>query len=110
VGHTGAAEGFNQSFFDNTVFNVKGKLAAALLGSAPADTVGITGNIGDLLGLDPSALFGNGSGTVVGAFCYNAHSLNFVRGSVRTHICHCKKFSFQIRPQNRTHFLSSYII
>ena len=42
VGHTGAAEGFDQRFLDHAVFDVQREFAASLLRSAPADTVGQT--------------------------------------------------------------------
>ena len=77
VGHAGAAQGLNQSFFNDAFLHVQGQLAAALLRSAPADTVGETADIGDLLGLNPLALFGNGSGAMVSALTDGAHMLYF---------------------------------
>ena len=58
---------------------VEGKLACALLGSTPTNTVCKTGNILDFLCLYPCALFGNGCGTVVRTLGYYTHILNFVR-------------------------------
>jgi hypothetical protein len=77
VGHTGAAQGLDQSFFDDAFLNVQGQLAAALLRSAPADTVGETADIGDLLCLHPLAFFRNGSGAMVCALTDGAHVLYF---------------------------------
>jgi hypothetical protein len=77
VGHTGAAQGFHQSFFDDTLLNVQGQLAATLLGSAPANAVGKTADIADLLDLHPLTLFGDGSRAVVSTFAYGAHVLYF---------------------------------
>jgi hypothetical protein len=77
VGHTGAAQSLDQSFFDDAFLNVQGQLAAALLRSAPADTVGETADIGDLLCLHPLAFFGNGSGAMVCALTNGAHVLYF---------------------------------
>jgi hypothetical protein len=90
VGHTGAADGLNQSFFDNTVLNVQGELASALLRCTPAHTVGVCGNVGDLLCLNPLALFGNGSRTVITTLVYYAHVLNLKALCVRiiTYVAH----------------------
>ena len=77
MGHARAADCFNKSFFNNAVFNIKRKLAGALLGSAPAHTVSETADVLDFLGLNPLALFGDGSGAVVGSLGYTAHFLYF---------------------------------
>jgi hypothetical protein len=87
VSHTGATDGFNESFFDDTVLNVEGKLASALLGCAPTDTVSIAGNVGDLFCLNPFAFFGKRSGTVVGALCYATHGFNFMGINEFCHGC-----------------------
>ena len=73
MGHTGAADGFNKSFFDNSVFYVKGEFASALLGCASADSVGKTGDIFDLISFYPSSFFRNGSRSVVGSFGNGTH-------------------------------------
>jgi hypothetical protein len=39
--------------------------------------VGETADVGDLLGLNPLALFGDGSGAVIGALGHGAHMLYF---------------------------------
>ena len=44
MGHSGTADRLDQSFLDDTVFYVQAQLAGALLGGAPADTVGQTGD------------------------------------------------------------------
>ena len=51
MGHAGAADGLDQGFLDNAVFNVQAEFAAALLGGAPADAVGVAGNVFDFLSL-----------------------------------------------------------
>ena len=77
VSHTGAAYSLYESLFDNAVFDIERELAGALLRCAPAHTVSIAGNIGDLLSLNPFALFGKGCGTMVGTFGYTAHGIYF---------------------------------
>jgi hypothetical protein len=84
VGHTGATDGLNECLLNYALLNVKGKLTCTLLRSAPADTVGKTGNIADLSCLDPLTLFGNGSGAVVRTLGNVSHVLNFVSNSIRT--------------------------
>ena len=79
VGHAGAAQGLDQGFFDDAVLDVEGELAGALLGCAPAHAVGETGNVLDLLGLDPFALFRDGGGAVVCALGHRTHVLYFGR-------------------------------
>ena len=79
VGHAGAADGLDQRLLNDALLDVERQLARALLGSAPADAVGKAGNVGELLGLHPLALFGNGSGTVICALGDRAHMLNFGR-------------------------------
>ena len=79
MGHAGAAQGLHQGLLDDAVLHVQGQLAGALLGGAPAHTVGQTGDVLDLLGLDPFALFGDGSGTMVRALGNGAHILHFGR-------------------------------
>ena len=79
MGHAGAAQSLHQGLFNNAVFDVERQLARALLGGAPAHTVGQTGDILDLLGLDPLALLGDGSRTVVRALGNGAHVLHFGR-------------------------------
>ena len=75
MGHAGAADGLHQRLLNDAVFDVQRQLAGALLGSAPADAVGEAGNIGDLLGLDPLALLGDGSRTVISALGDGTHML-----------------------------------
>ena len=84
MGHAGAAEGLDQGFLDDTVFDVEGQLAGTLLGGTPAHTVGQTGNVADLFGLYPFAFFRNRSRTVVGTLGDLAHLLDFVRTLIRT--------------------------
>ena len=79
VGHAGAAQGLHQSLFDDAVLDVQGQLAGALLGSAPAHAVGKAADVADFLGLDPLALLGNGSRTVICALGNGTHMLNFGR-------------------------------
>jgi hypothetical protein len=79
VSHTGATDGLNQSLLDDTVLDVQGQLAGTLLGSTPTHTVGVCGDVRDLLCHYPFALFGNGSGTVLGALSYGTHVLHFSR-------------------------------
>ena len=79
VGHAGAADGLDQRLLNDALLDVERQLARALLWSAPADAVGKAGNVGELLGLHPLALFGDGSGTVICALGDRAHMLNFGR-------------------------------
>ncbi len=77
VGHTGAAQGFHQSFLNDAFLHVQRQLAAALLRRAPADTMGKTADVLHFLSLDPLTLFGNGRGAVIGALGHGAHVLYF---------------------------------
>ena len=79
MGHAGAADRLDQSFFDHAVFDVERQLAGALLRRAPAHTVGETGNVLDFLCLDPFALFGNGRGAMICALGNRTHMLYFSR-------------------------------
>ena len=78
MGHAGTSYRLDKSLLDNAVFDVERKLTSTLLGSAPADTVGITGNVGYLLCFNPLALFGNGSRSVMGTLCDYAHIFDFL--------------------------------
>ena len=84
VSHTGAAQGLYQSFFDDAFLDIQGQLAGTLLRCAPAHTVGETADVLNLLCLDPLALFGNGSRTVVSTLTNGAHMLYFCA------VNHCK--------------------
>ena len=75
MGHAGAADGLDQRLLNDALLDVERQLARALLGSTPADAVGKAGNVGELLGLHPLALFG----TVICALGDRAHMLNFGR-------------------------------
>ncbi len=77
VGHAGAAQSLHQGLLDDAVLDVQGQLAGALLGSAPADTVGEAADVLDLLGLDPLTLLGDGGGAVICALGNGAHVLYF---------------------------------
>ena len=77
VRHAGAADGFDQRLLDDAVLDVQRELAGALLGGAPTHTVGEAGDVGDLLGLDPLALLGDGRGAVVCALGDRAHVFHF---------------------------------
>jgi len=79
VGHARAADGLNERFLNDALLDVERQLAGALLGRAPANAVGKAGDIGDLLGLHPLALFGNRGRTVICALCDGAHMLHFGR-------------------------------
>ena len=87
--HTGAAERFNERFFDHAVFHVERKLAGALLRRAPAYAMGKAANIGDLFCLDPLALLRNGRRVMLCAFCDAEHLFNFAR------ILHLMRSSFE---------------
>ena len=78
VSHTAATDRFDKGFFDNAVFDVKGKFARALLGSAPAYAVSETADVLNFFCLNPFAFLGNGGGTVVGTFFDTAHFNNFI--------------------------------
>jgi len=45
VGHAGAANGLDQGFLDDAVFDVQAQLAGTLLGGTPAYTVGVAADI-----------------------------------------------------------------
>ena len=75
MGHAGAADGLHQRLLNDAVLDIQRQLAGALLGGAPAHAVGKTGNIGDFLGLDPLALLGDGSRTVISALGDGTHML-----------------------------------
>ena len=78
MGHSGAANTFNQRFFDDSVFHIQGKLACSLLGRAPADAMCKAGNIFDFFDLCPFALLRYGGGAVFRAFGDYAHLFNFM--------------------------------
>ena len=77
VGHTGAAQSLDQSFFNDALLDIQGQLAAALLRSTPADAVGKTADILNFLDLHPLTLFGDGSGAVISTLGHGAHMLYF---------------------------------
>ena len=77
VGHTGAAQGLDQSLLDDAFLHVQGQLAGTLLGSAPAHTVGETADVLDFLGLNPLTLFRDRRRAVIGALGNAYHFLNF---------------------------------
>ena len=79
VGHAGAADGLHQSLFDDAVLDVQRQLAGALLRCTPAHTVGVAADVLDLIGLDPCALFGDGSRTMLRTFGDRAHILYLLR-------------------------------
>ena len=70
--HSGASDCLYESLLDDTVLNVEGQLAAALLRSAPADTVCITGNIADLLSAYPLCFFRNRCSAVIAGLMWVA--------------------------------------
>ena len=78
VSHARAADGLDESFFDDTVLDVERQLASTLLGSAPANAMCQAADVLNLFCLYPLALFRNGSRTMVGAFGHTTHVLNFV--------------------------------
>ncbi len=61
-GHARAADHLDQGLLDDAVLDVEGQFAGALLGRAPADPVGQTGDVLDFLGLGPPAFLGMGAG------------------------------------------------
>ena len=63
MSHAGAADGLNQSLFDNAVLNIQSQFAGTLLRCTPADTVCETGNVLDLLGMYPFPSSGIGAGS-----------------------------------------------
>ena len=79
MGHTAAADGFNERFFNNTVFNIQRELTCTLLGCASADAVSETADIADFFCFYPFTLFGNGSRFMLCALADTAHVLNFLR-------------------------------
>ena len=78
MGHTGAAHSLHQGLLYDTVLHIQAQLAGALLGCAPADTVRETGDVADLVALDPLAFFRNGSRTVMRTLFNGTHLLNFI--------------------------------
>ena len=59
------------------LLDVERELARALLRCAPAHAVGEAADVRDLLRANPLALFGNGSGVVLGTFCDANHLFHF---------------------------------
>ena len=78
VGHARAADGLNEGLLDDAVLDVLRELAGALLRCAPTHTVRKTGDVGNLLSLDPLALLGDGCGAVVCTLGNGAHVLHFL--------------------------------
>ena len=52
-GHTGAAHSLHQGLLYDTVLHIQAQLAGALLGCAPAGSVRETGDVADLVAVDP---------------------------------------------------------
>ena len=77
MGHSGAADGFDQGFLNDTFFDVKGQFAGALLRGTPAYTVSKTGNISDFLGLGPGTFLRDRGGSVFRALGNADHLLDF---------------------------------
>ena len=75
VGHARAADGLNEGLLDDAVLDVQRELAGALLRCAPTHAVRKTGDVGNLLSLDPLALLGDGCGAVVCTLGNGAHCL-----------------------------------
>ena len=67
----------DEGLLDDALLDVERQLAGTLLRGAPAHTVREAGDVGDLLGLDPLALLGDGCGAVVRALGDGAHVLHF---------------------------------
>ena len=78
MGHTGASDSFNESFLDDTVFDIESQFACALLRSAPAHAVGETGNFVDFFNVSPAAFLRNGSGRILRPFGHADHLLDFM--------------------------------
>ena len=78
MGHSGAADGLNQSFLNDAVLDVQRQLAGTLLRSAPADAVCVAGDVLDISGLHPFRLFRDRSCAMVYALVYDAHVLYFL--------------------------------
>ena len=66
MGHTGAADGFDQSFLYNPILDIKRQLTGTLLRGTPANAVGQTRNIFNLIGFDPFALLRDRRWSMVG--------------------------------------------
>ena len=77
VGHARAADGLDEGLLDDALLDVKRKLAGTLLRGAPTHTVREARDVGNLLGLDPLALLGDGCGAVIRALGDGAHILDF---------------------------------
>jgi hypothetical protein len=77
MGHTGASDRLYECFFDDTILNIKGKLAGTLLRCAPAYTVSKSGNIFNLISVYPLALFRDGSRFMLCALIDRTHFFNF---------------------------------
>ena len=78
MGHTGAADGFYESFLDDAVLNVQGQFAGTLLRSAPANAVRQAADVLYVLGFYPFAFFRNGSSTMVYFLGYACHVFHFL--------------------------------
>jgi hypothetical protein len=79
VGHPGAAERFDQRFFDDSFFDVEGQLASALLRRTPTDTVCKARDVADLFRLDPFTFLGNGCRAIFWATIDADHFPDFRR-------------------------------
>ena len=100
-------QGLHQGLLDDAFLHGQGELAGALLGSAPAHAVGQAGDVRDLVGLDPLALFRDGSRAVMGALLHRAHIFHFM-GIV--HIGTPFGFLlFRVRSPRNTNFFVHYI-
>ena len=77
MSHAGASDGLYKSLLDNAVFYVERELTCSLLRCAPADTVGIAGDILNLFRLNALRFLGDGRCAVMYPLCNRAHVLNF---------------------------------
>ena len=78
MSHAGAADGFYQSFLDDSLFYIQGQLTCALLGSTPAYAMCQTGNVFYLLCLNPFRFFRDGGATMMYTLSDCAHFFNFL--------------------------------
>ena len=77
MSHAGTADGFNEGFFNDAVFDIECQFAGTLLRSTPAYAMGQAADIFDFLYLYPFAFFRNRGRSVICAFRDGTHILNF---------------------------------
>jgi len=74
--HARTTDGLDQRLLDDAVLDVESELAGSLLRRTPTDAVREAVDIGNLLCLNPFALFGDGGRTMISPLRDRAHELD----------------------------------